>query len=99
MKSTAADGLGREDDLPGADLVKIVGKAHIPFLLDFMEKIVHKIPLDDGLTLDEAGREAVVRAIRADKRSSGLSIRKLVRSMNLAATGVENWEELVALYC
>ena len=68
-------------------------------LLDFMEKIVHKIPLDDGLTLDKEGREAVVRAIRADKRSSGLSIRKLVRSMNLAATGVENWEELVALYC
>ena len=68
-------------------------------LLDFMEKIVHKIPLDDGLTLDKAGREAVVRAIRADKRSSGLSIRKLVRSMNLAATGVENWEELVQLYC
>jgi hypothetical protein len=69
-------------------------------VLNFMEKIVNKIPLEDGLELDEAARKEVVEVMRKNMRKGDINLRKLVRGLNMrAALGPgDEWVRLVKLY-
>lgn len=67
-------------------------------LFDHMEKILFDINLEDGLTLSKAQRENVLDIVKTSKRKNDVSLRKLVRALNLAASGAPNWEKLVELY-
>ena len=65
-------------------------------LFEHMGKILHKINLEDGLTLTSAERYDVLEVVKAKKKN--VSLRTLVRALNLAASGAQNWRELVRLY-
>lgn len=67
-------------------------------LYDHMEKILHDIKLEDGLHLSKDQRQEVLEVVKTSKRKNDVSLRKLVRSLNLAASGVENWKQLCELY-
>jgi hypothetical protein len=69
-------------------------------VINFMEKIVDSIPLEDGLELDSAARKEVVEQMRKSTRKGDVSIRKLVRGLNMrAALGPgDDWVRLVNLY-
>ncbi len=67
-------------------------------LFDHMEKILHDIRLEDGLTLSKEQRQGVLTVVKKSKRKGDVSLRKLVRALNLAASGAPNWEKLVELY-
>jgi hypothetical protein len=67
-------------------------------LLERMEQILHKIPLEDGLSLTKKQRENVLGTVKEGKRREEVSLRTLVRALNLAASGAANWETLVKLY-
>jgi hypothetical protein len=67
-------------------------------LLDFMHSILHDIRIEDGLTLSDEEREEVFNLVKRTSKGKDLSIRKLVRALNLAASGAPNWEKLVSLY-
>lgn len=67
-------------------------------VIDYMEKILHKIPLEDGLSLTKEERIEVFHEVKNANRKHGVSIRKLVRALNIAATKVQNWRTLVRLY-
>jgi hypothetical protein len=67
-------------------------------LLERMEQILHKIPLEDGLSLTKKERENVLETVKGGKRKEEVSLRTLVRALNLAASGANNWETLVKLY-
>lgn len=67
-------------------------------LLDFMESILDKIELNDGLELDRAGRVESLNILKNSTRKDDISIRKLVRIMNFAASGMPNWKNLALLY-
>lgn len=66
-------------------------------MIAYMEKILPDIKLERGLTLSPEERQHVLSIVKKNKRA-GLSLRKLVRAMNLAASGEPNWEKLVQLY-
>lgn len=68
-------------------------------MFDYMGNILHDIKLEDGLKLSKTEKEHVLEIVKSSKRKSGVSIRKLVRALNLAASGAANWEKLVELYC
>ena len=68
-------------------------------LFEHMGKILHHIKLEDGLSLSSSEREHVLEVVKASKRKDGVSLRKLVRALNLAASGIQNWKTLVDLYC
>jgi hypothetical protein len=63
-----------------------------------MKKILHEIHLEDGLDLTSDERENVFDVVKKSKSKNDLSLRKLVRALNLAASGAHNWEKLVELY-
>jgi hypothetical protein len=67
-------------------------------LLEFMHEVLHAIRLEDGLHLTRAEREQVFEVVRQSRHRSELSLRKLVRALNLAASGAPNWKRLVELY-
>lgn len=67
-------------------------------LYDHMEKILYDIKLEDGLTLSKEQRQEVLGVVKTSKRKGDVSLRKLVRSLNLAASGAPNWAELCRLY-
>lgn len=67
-------------------------------LISHMENILHKIPLEDGLALNKKEREHVLEVVKNGKRKEEVSLRTLVRALNLAASGASNWEMLVKLY-
>jgi hypothetical protein len=67
-------------------------------LIDFMESILDKIELNDGLTLSHEKRLECLNIVKNSKRKDDLSIRKLVRTMNLAASGIPGWQQLALLY-
>jgi hypothetical protein len=67
-------------------------------LLEFMHEVLHAIRLEDGLHLTRAEREEVFEVVRQSRHRSELSLRKLVRALNLAASGAPNWKRLVELY-
>lgn len=54
-------------------------------IYDFMEKIVDKMELEDGLTLDLASRKEVVDLLRKGKSKQEPNLRKLSRGLNMKA--------------
>jgi len=67
-------------------------------MYEHMEKILHNIRLEEGLSLSKDERENVFKVVKTSKRKGDVSIRKLVRALNLAATHAPGWEKLVDLY-
>jgi hypothetical protein len=67
-------------------------------LIDQMESIVNSIELEEGLTLSKEERSKVMDEIKKSK--SDVSLRKLVRGLNIrAALGEgDDWQRLVKLY-
>tara|TARA_B100001093_G_scaffold144719_1_gene137364 strand:+ start:6437 stop:7990 length:1554 start_codon:yes stop_codon:yes gene_type:complete len=54
-------------------------------IYDFMDQIVDKIKLEDGLTLDLTKRKKVVDLLRKGKSKQEPNLRKLSRGLNMAA--------------
>jgi hypothetical protein len=54
-------------------------------IYDFMEKIVDKMPLEEGLSLDSATRKKVVGLLRKGKSKQSPNLRKLSRGLNMSA--------------
>lgn len=67
-------------------------------LYGHMGKILMDIQLEDGLKLSKTEREHVLDVVKSSKRKGDVSLRKLVRGLNLAASGAPNWARLVELY-
>jgi hypothetical protein len=67
-------------------------------LFEHMGRILHDIKLEDGLSLTSKQREEVLEVVKTSKRKGDVSLRKLVRALNLAASGAPDWETLVKLY-
>jgi len=67
-------------------------------LFKHMEKILMDIRLEDGMSLSKEERQHVLNVVKGSKRKGDVSLRKLVRALNLAASGAPNWEKLVELY-
>jgi len=67
-------------------------------LFEYMEKILDDIKLEEGLSLSASERRDVMKVVKTSKRKGDVSLRKLVRALNLAASGAPNWEKLVELY-
>lgn len=67
-------------------------------MFEFMDKILHDIKLEEGLALSTAEKENVLKVVKTSKRKGDVSLRKLVRALNLAASGAPQWEKLVELY-
>ena len=61
----------------------------------FMRKIAPKIPVE-GRQLTDAERNEVVDMI--EKQPGTANIRKLVRGLNMCASGVPNWQRIVERY-
>jgi hypothetical protein len=70
-------------------------------VVEFMRKIVNRIPLEDNLSLDPEERTEVIGLIDAGAKED-LNIRKLVRSLNIRASakagGIASWQRLIKLY-
>lgn len=67
-------------------------------LTTFMEEILDDIKLEGGLELDHEKRMEALNLIKNSKRQDDLSLRKLVRTMNMAASGIPDWQNLALLY-
>ena len=67
-------------------------------LIEHMGNILHTIQMEDGLNLSKEEKENVLSVVKQSKNKADISLRKLVRSLNLAASGAPNWEQLVKLY-
>jgi hypothetical protein len=67
-------------------------------MLSHMLEILDKIKLNDGLELDHETRMKVFNIVKSSPNKDDVNVRKLVRSMNFAATGIPGWEDLVHLY-
>lgn len=63
-----------------------------------MEKILFDIDLEEGFSLTKEERYNVLKVVKTSKRKGDVNLRKLVRSLNMAASGVPNWAVLVDLY-
>lgn len=63
-------------------------------ILDYMRKIADKIPLEQG-SLTHAERMEVVDELQGE---DDLSLRKLVRGLNMRAAGMPNWRRLLRSY-
>jgi hypothetical protein len=57
-------------------------------IYDFMDKIVEKMPLEDGLSLDLKGRKHVVELLRKTTSKQAPNLRKLSRGLNMAAGAI-----------
>jgi hypothetical protein len=57
-------------------------------IYDFMEKIVDKMPLEDGLSLDSKARKHVVGLLRKTTSKQAPNLRKLSRGLNMAAGAI-----------
>jgi len=67
-------------------------------LFQHMGEILYDIKLEDGLELSKEQRDHVLDIVKTSTSKSGVSLRKLVRALNLCASGAKNWEKLVELY-
>lgn len=67
-------------------------------MFEHMERILFDIRLEGGLTLSKDERLEVLEVVKSSKRKGDVSLRKLVRALNLAASGASNWKTLVDLY-
>jgi len=68
-------------------------------MFEYMGKILYDIRLEEGLSLTREERLDVLGVVKTSKRPGDVSLRKLVRALNLAASGASNWRKLVELYC
>lgn len=68
-------------------------------LVEFMVKLAPSIKLEDGLSLTSEERNEVTSLIKdmAGKRKD-LSLRNLVRGLNIRASGIDNWAEIIKRY-
>ena len=66
-------------------------------MLERMEAIMDSVKLEAGHLSHDQRRE-VLDVIKNRSGKKELSLRTLVRSLNLAASGVQNWRKLVELY-
>jgi hypothetical protein len=68
-------------------------------LVEYMAKLAPSIPLEDGLVLSDSERKEVVDVIRSmvGKRT-GLSLRNLVRGLNIRASGISDWKNIIIRY-
>lgn len=57
-------------------------------IYDFMDKIVDKMPLEDGLSLDLKARKHVVELLRKSTSKQAPNLRKLNRGLNMAAGAI-----------
>jgi len=73
-------------------------------MISRMEEILHDVSLPDGLTLSKDEREQVMRTIKAGKAKDNLSLRTLVRSLQMSAAAkkskrpISNLSRLMSLY-
>jgi hypothetical protein len=58
-------------------------------IYDFMDKIVDKMPLEDGLSLDLNGRKYVVELLRKTTSKEAPNLRKLSRGLNMFAGSIK----------
>ena len=68
-------------------------------LVDYMAKLAPSIKLEDGLTLSLEERKEVSDLIKSmvGKRQ-GLSLRNLVRGLNIRASGIADWKNIIIRY-
>ena len=68
-------------------------------LVEYMAKLAPSIQLEDGLTLSLKERKEVSDLIKSmvGKRQ-GLSLRNLVRGLNIRASGISDWENIIRRY-
>lgn len=68
-------------------------------LVDYMAKLAPSIQLEDGLTLTLSERQEVTDLIKSmvGKRK-GLSLRNLVRGLNIRASGIPDWKNIIIRY-
>ena len=68
-------------------------------LVEYMGKLAPSIQLEDGLNISLAERQEVVEVIKTmiGKRG-GLSLRNLVRGLNIRASGISDWENITRRY-
>lgn len=68
-------------------------------VVEYMEKIAPSVPLEDGLSLSLGQRKEVVELLKTmvGKRDS-ISIRNLVRGLNIRASGIADWENIIRRY-
>lgn len=67
-------------------------------MFEYMEKILMDIKLEGDISMSKKDREMVLEVVKSSKRKGDVSLRKLVRALNLAASGAGNWQKLVELY-
>lgn len=69
-------------------------------LIDHMETIAHKIPLEDGSYPTKVAISEVVEEIRKSKNKNDISLRKLVRGLNIRSEmdGDPEWKIILRLY-
>lgn len=68
-------------------------------VVEYMGKIAPSVPLEDGLSLNVDQRKEVVDLLKTmvGKRDS-ISIRNLVRGLNIRASGIADWENIIRRY-
>jgi hypothetical protein len=67
-------------------------------IVEFMSKVVDKVPLDDGLSLSHSERMEVIGALHKMVGKRNLSLRNMVRGLNIRASGIPNWEDILVRY-
>lgn len=63
-------------------------------IYEFMDKIVGKIKLEDGLELDDKARKHVVDLLRKGKSKQSANLRKLSRGLNMSAGAIASGVEV-----
>lgn len=66
-------------------------------MFERMSVILNKVQLEAG-HLSPKQRQEVLEVVKTSRRAKDASLRTLVRALNLAASGVPNWEKLCKLY-
>jgi len=65
-------------------------------MVNYMKDILPKIEVAGSLNLKM--RQKVFTVVKDLAKTNDVNLRTLVRALNLAASGVPNWVELVKLY-
>ena len=65
-------------------------------VMEFMAKIIDKVPLEEGLVLTHDERMEALEALKQQKGE--INIRKLCRALNMRASGVQDWHRIVVRY-
>lgn len=65
-------------------------------MIEYMSTILPKINVEGNLSM--ADRRKVLTVVKALGKTEDINLRTLVRALNLCASGVSNWKQLVLLY-